>query len=305
MKRYFYACMIFLVLIFLFLFPQEGVSASYNGLMLWFQTILPTLLPFMILSNMLISLHAVSHLTTLFYPILHFFFGVSKNGAYALMTGYLCGYPMGAKITADLTEHQLISPKEGQYLLGFCNNVSPMFIITYVAVQSFHNKQLILPSVLILYGSALIYGLLTRNWKHSFRKNGQKKEEPLLPLNFKIVDASIMNSFETITKLGGYIVLFAILAAMCNLIPFPSELFHCILIGLCEITNGVQAATASGLTFPVQYCIVLTAVAFGGLSGLAQTASMIKDSPLSLSRYLIAKLITGLLTLAGCILFLI
>ena len=59
-------------------------------------------------------------------------FGVSPAGAYAVLFGLLCGYPMGAKLTSDLYASRKISRREAQYLLTFTNHASPMFISSYL-----------------------------------------------------------------------------------------------------------------------------------------------------------------------------
>ena len=43
-------CTIFLFILML-LFPQDAFKGASAGLLLWFHTVLPTLLPFIILSN--------------------------------------------------------------------------------------------------------------------------------------------------------------------------------------------------------------------------------------------------------------
>ena len=61
------------------------------------------------------------------------FFGLSPAGAYVLILGLLCGYPMGAKLAHDLYIDQQISRREGEYLLTFSCNASPAFIISYLS----------------------------------------------------------------------------------------------------------------------------------------------------------------------------
>ena len=110
---------IFLILFFLLLIlnPQTTVSGASAGLLLWFHSIIPSLLPFMILSNLLVALNGISLFTNLFYPLTSRLFGISKNGSYALLAGLVCGYPMGAKACADLLKEQKKVIKEMK--LGF------------------------------------------------------------------------------------------------------------------------------------------------------------------------------------------
>ena len=68
------------------------------------------------------------------------FFGLSPAGAYVLILGLLCGYPMGAKLAHDLYIDQQISRREGEYLLTFSCNASPAFIISYLSGILLKNK---------------------------------------------------------------------------------------------------------------------------------------------------------------------
>lgn len=83
------------------------------------------------LSNILIQSRLIEHL--LFLPGLFTrkYLHLSPAGLYAFLCGFFFGYPSGAKILADLLKTDQIDPKEASMLFGFCNNVSPAFLITY------------------------------------------------------------------------------------------------------------------------------------------------------------------------------
>ena len=89
-------------------FPRETFEGATSGLLLWFQIILPTLLPFIILSNLLIHTNAVTYISNIIKPFIQKLFRVSNYGCYAVFVGFLCGYPMGAKVVADLIR-QIVS----------------------------------------------------------------------------------------------------------------------------------------------------------------------------------------------------
>lgn len=118
--------------------PREAFEGARSGLFLWFETLLPTLFPFMVLTNLLIHTQALSYITQILKPILYPIFKVSENGSFAILVGFLCGYPMGAKVIASLCTEQKITRSEGQYLLSFCNNTSPMFLLNYVILSALH-----------------------------------------------------------------------------------------------------------------------------------------------------------------------
>ena len=131
-----------LLLAFLLLDPVRASEASAAGLLLWFHTLVPVLLPFLILSSLLIALDGVSSLMGLLYPILHRIFGCSRDGCFCLVSGFLCGFPTGARITGELVRTRHISVEEGDYLLGFCNNVSPAFLIGFCVTKSLGGLRL-------------------------------------------------------------------------------------------------------------------------------------------------------------------
>ncbi len=65
-------------------------------------------------------------------PVTKHVFGLSEECGYIILLGFLCGYPIGSKLSADLVKKNEISVREGQILISFCNNVSPAFMITFL-----------------------------------------------------------------------------------------------------------------------------------------------------------------------------
>ena len=300
----FFSIIFFLLLL---VFPANVFDGASNGLLLWFNTVLPTLLPFIIATNLLMytpALHLISRVTSLFLSRL---FHVSESGSFAIVTGFLCGYPIGSKITADLLRHERISCNEANYLLSFCNNTSPMFIISFVLFQCLENNYPLMPSLGILMISPVlcsfifrIFYILTENSCNNASKLSSSKSE--IAQTDNILDTCIMNGFETITKVGGYIILFSILIELITLLPFRNNFFQYILLPSLEITNGVTNIGSSSLSTDIKYILCLFHTSFGGWCAVAQTQCMISDTGLKIFPYIIKKLVTALVTslLAVC-----
>lgn len=91
-------------------------------------------------------------------------FGTSPSGAYALLLGLLCGYPMGTKITSDLYGCGRISRREAEYLLTFTNHASPVFIYTYLIHiclnDRFHPRLIYGPLILASFLTMVIFRFL-------------------------------------------------------------------------------------------------------------------------------------------------
>ena len=116
---------------FLLVFPTQALEASKTGLLLWFDSLLPTLLPFLIVSQLILKTSLVDSIQKLLGPAFRQIFHCSDNGAFCLICGFLCGYPVGARLIALQIKEKKLGLSEGQYLLSFCNNVSPMFCISF------------------------------------------------------------------------------------------------------------------------------------------------------------------------------
>lgn len=289
------------LLLFLFLFPQDSFQASCDGVMLWFHTVLPSLLPFIILSNLLMQTSLIERLLRRLEPLCRVLLGLSACGAYAWILGMLCGFPMGAKLTADLYTSGRIDRAEAEYLLTISNHASPMFIITFVVLQTLGDGRLLTPVLFILYGSALLSMAVMRVIHHRYghyTDRHRKKEVSMASSPGALLDTSIMNGFEIITRLGGYIILFSIYGAMLRKLLMPFPLSQAIIAGITEITTGITCIHLSPLPELVKFPLILVCTSFGGLSTLAQTNCVIQESGLSIRTYLSGKLLNGCVTLA-------
>lgn len=297
MKRYFTSLCVIALFVLMLLFPQPVFKGASSGLLLWFNVILPTLLPFMIVSNLLIGTRAIDAISKVFGPVMCRLFGVTRYGSFAIIAGFLCGYPMGGKVTADLVRKQYITWQEGQYLLSFTNNTSPMFIISYVVWQNLKDTSRTMPALLILILSPILCSFLFRIY---YRPGARihSSEYPPLPkaAAASLMDSCIMNGFETITKVGGYIMLFSILIALLQKLPLDHFLFSLLLLPSLEMTNGIPLLCASPLSADACFVLSLALTSFGGWCSVAQTRSMVQGTRLPITPYIIEKLITTLVT---------
>lgn len=308
MKRLLFITVILSALFFLLFFPRQAFRASADGLELWFYTVLPSLLPFLILSDFLIHTGKIPELLKYFAPFFRKCFGLSVYGAYAFCLGLFCGYPMGAKLTADLLREKKIDQNEANYLLTFSNNASPMFVSSYILLNSLKIRGASLPTFAILYLSAGITSVIFRIRFRRFSIAASETETHELSLRSslgRLIDVSIMNGFETITRLGGYIILFSIGAAMIVQITGSGSLLSWILPGIVEITTGIHQIAGSPLPFSIKYLLILTVTSFGGISAIAQTKGMLSGTPLSISVYIMGKAVNAACTFCLGILFLV
>ena len=293
-----------LCLLMLLFNPGLALEGARSGLLLWANVVLPTLLPFMICSGVIVALDAIYILTGPFKPILSGLLRLSDQGSFCLMSGLLCGYPMGAKTTSEFLDNGRISPEEGRYLLAISNHPSPMFVLGYVLAQI-----RVIPGTAAcpvwavaaaLYLPVIPISILAGKCYH-YKKRSCPVTDDTAPTQYSFsFDEHMMGCFETMVKIGGYIMLFSILALYLTVFPFhlPS-LVRPALLGAVEITTGIQtiAHSVTGMTGAL---LIVSCAAFGGLSGIFQTRSVLKNAGLSIRHYMLWKLVhSGI----SCILF--
>lgn len=302
MKRIFYTAGALLLLLFLLRFPKEALSASRDGMELWLNTLLPTLLPFIILTGILIHTGITEKLLKPLTPVWSHIFGISSSGAYALLLGLLCGYPMGAKITSDLYGCGKISHREAEYLLTFTNHASPVFIYTYLMHiclnDRFHPWLIYGPLLLSSFLTMMIFRFFVyrNHTKSPDSFSDEKNKESSAPgVTGTLLDASIMNGFETITRLGGYILLFSILSAFVRHYWNAGKMAEYLFLGTLELTTGLHQLAKSGYSPVLRYLCSMPMAAFGGVCILAQTKSLLHED-LSVLPYISAKCLNAAIT---------
>lgn len=268
--------------------PQTIVEAAKNGILIWFQQILPALLPFTILSCVLIRSH--------------FLEGWKGNAnliaiALTLVCGFGFGFPIGAKLSADFYKDQMLSKRQALILSVATNNFSPMYVCGFALPFLFGTGQYHKITYLLLYFVPLFIAtfflILTYNAENNERKNEEitKKFE----FNMNILNESILQGFLSLIKICGYIVFFSILAQIFGNLWQNTSISWNILLANLEITNGIQRLSRMLLPESIRYILAMQILSFGGISGIAQTASFLEDAGISVYKYIIGKVILSLL----------
>ena len=286
--------------VLIIIFPKEIIKSAKNGLLLWYNFALPSLLPFIIGTNILKSTNFPIYLSKKLSPIFNKIFKISGNGAFPIVCGMLSGYPLGAKLTCDLYNENKISKSEAQRILCFSNNSGPIFIIGTIGTQMLNNSALGYKLLAIHIFSAITLGIVSKkdNKKCIYHKSLIK------PIG-ELLNTSISNGIETIVAIGGYIVFFSILYTLLSktqVISFLSKPL-CILgmdqytskgiiSGLLEITNGCSIISKSNSNILPFISMI---IAWGGFSIHAQSMSFIAKTDLSAKKYILAKFVHSII----------
>ena len=307
---------ILLFLCCLFLFPSAALSGAKDGLLLWFNQVLPSLLPFLILSTLLLSTGLSDSIAKRLAPVLSPIFRCSPSGCYAIVIGLLAGLPVGAKTIASLVSSGRITKKEGQYLLPLCNNPSPLFLLGFISVSVLKQPTFRYPVLLTVTLSSILAAMLLRPRSASCRRNHASVRTTVTSssvpaasvtpersldsghgsfrFSFLLLDSAIEQAFSVLTRVGGYIILFSVLAELLAKLPLPSFFLACC-GAILEITTGSTSLSTLGLSPHLLIPLVTGFVTFGGLSTAAQTKSVLAETKFPFAHYLLTKALAGLI----------
>lgn len=322
-SSFIFSIIFFLLVSCIVMYPNEAVSSAKDGLMLWFNVVCPSLLPFFICVEILIGLGIVSFFGSAFRPLVRPLFNVPGEGSFNFFMSIASGYPVGAKISAKLRLEKLCTRIEGQRLLSLCSTSGPLFIIGAVATGIMNNPSLGLFLAASHYLSAITMGFLMRYYgKEKIILTNSHSANPIndmisyrsrdgRPIGVLLGDA-VKNGINLILMIGGFIILFSVATRMLKIsgllgflslilskaIPYGAvtpDMISSLLIGFMEVTNGIKECAA--LQVPIIYKIVLTSfmIGFGGLSVNAQVMSIISETDLKFSIYFVLKLVQGII----------
>lgn len=309
------------------IFPQNAVSSALNGLNTWFNIVFPSLLPFFIMSELLIGLGIVDFISVLLEPITTFLFKVPGEGSFVFAMSVTSGYPMGAKLVSELRLKNKISRIEGQRLVSLCSTSGPLFMIGAVSIGMFKNPSIGPLIALSHYLGALSVGLIFRfygmkenkkyitkpnNIKYAFSKliNSRKSDSRRFIL---ILRDSVKDSINNLLMIGGFIILYSVVIEVLSISNifdyltnifikvFPSindtNLIKGLLSGLVEITIGIsKISLIESSNYIIKIAIVSLLIGWSGISIHSQSLSFLSDTDIKGTLYIISKGIHGFLS---------
>lgn len=317
-KKSFIPICICLFTIFLLIFSNANLSSAKAGLSLWANSVVPSLLPFFIATELLGYTNVVSFLGKLLNKLMRPLFNVPGEGAFPFIMGIISGYPMGAKIVSNFKKQGICTNEEAERLIAFTNNSGPLFIIGTVGIGLFKdtNTGILLFITHIL--ACLTVGFIFRFWKLSkrFETKGDRPLSSHQAVSIsnlgEVLATSIMNAINTIFLIGGFIVLFSVIISILensgildglahliypilNIFNVPASFANGIFTGLLELTNGVcSIANIANKSISRNIIICAFLLGFGGISIMLQILSITSKAKISIKPYIIGKLLQGI-----------
>lgn len=298
---------ILILICFIFILsPKTYSNSCLNGISVWALNVLPTLLPFFILTRLVVNLSnpKPNKMDKFFKKIYH-----TNNSSCVYFLSILSGYPMGAKLICNMYELGRIGKDDAKKMISFCSVSGPMFVVGTVGVAflfSFKAGIIILIANII---ASLLNGLIYRG-----KQNESVKFEYIdKPSNENLIYNCVYDSLISILMVGAFIVFsFLIIDVLNNLhvisgiskficfcfnCPSKQSVVQSVFKGIVEITRGCLDLGKTSISLSLKTIIASGLVAFGGFSVMLQSIGFLNKLKISVKTMFVQKLSQAIISI--------
>lgn len=301
-----FATLFLLLLTFCIVFnPQKYIASCYNGLTIWATCVLPSLLPFFVITKLLCEMRSLDKFFNKFSKLNKWLFNAPSCSGYIFGMSIISGYPVGAKLICDFYKKGLIDSDDANKLTTFCSTSGPLFIIGTVGSIMLQNAFLGYVLYIAHILSAILNGIL-------YRKAYKCKREHLInnaneKINYnELLTSSMTSSISSVMIVGGFVAIFFMiidvltdLKILLPLIALFDFLFSKIGIenignalasGLVEVTRGCKELSMLNLSPTLSTTLASMMIGFGGLSIHAQSLCFLTKCKINTKFYFLQKI---------------
>lgn len=298
------------------LWAGDAAQAAREGLTLSLRTAVPALFPFFVAGALLTHSGLAALIgRALAHPV-WMLYGLNGNCAAALVLGLAGGYPVGAQTACELYRAALISKRDAELLLGFCNNSGPAFILGVAGVAVCGSAR----TGAALYAIHALAALLTGLVLTPPPSKGMRPPAPTPATRAAVsptaaLVAAVRDGFGIAINVTAFVTFFSVTLALLRrtgllrvfahvlspvlaLLGAPVGTADALTAGTIELTNGLAALPTLMLPPHVLLPLVSFLLGFGGLSVHCQTLSLLQSCGLSARRHTIGKILHGIISAA-------
>ena len=321
LKKNFFAILFLSFTLCLLIFSKNNLSSVKSGLSLWATSVVPSLFPFFVSTELLMHTNMIKILGLFLNKFMKPLFNIRGEGSFAFIMGIISGYPVGAKIATTFREKNICTKEECERLLSFTNNSGPLFIVGTVGILMYKSSIIGLLLFITHLLGCITVGFVFRFWKkNSNMKLDNNNFDYISETKFasfsnlgEILAESITSSISTILLIGGFVVIFSSIVSILKtsgffdvISIFVNPIFkmlnidiafsQALLTGILEITNGINMISLIACN-KLSINLILSAflLGLGGISVFLQVLSITSKTDLSIKPYLYGKILHGLL----------
>ena len=262
-------------------------DAMGNALTLCATSLVPSIFPFLLLTDILLHLPSGKSLLLIPSKAIARLFRCSNAAAVAYLIGSLFGFPLGAKAIAEYYKDGEISKKEASRALLFSSNTGPAFVIGGIGCKLFASLSLGIFLYTLQIFISLMLGILTGFFVKDLEREAYKIKTTK---HFSISECMQRSVFQMLS-ICGYVCFFSVLASLFSAL-LPSVSLRALLYATLEI--GGAASFLSALPSLKESVPLLSfAISFSGLSVYFQLLDCLSTTDVRCPYYLPTKLFCG------------
>lgn len=313
---------IFLIIaIFLLIInPTRYLSSILSGTNLFYNAVMPSLLPFFFISKILFNFNFFEKITNFIGSPISKIYKLPKITGYVFLMSILCGYPVGAKLIGELYKDNLIDKQQAKKMTALCSTSGPVFVIGTVGAIMFKDPRLGACIFFIHILSSVITGYVFNIKKDKTNNNIiQNIKIKSTKQNENILSSSVNSTIFSILTVAVYISVFYMFIDMAydlKILGFISSFFEKLFIsikidpifakglasGLIEMTRGLSEISSSNNQF-LKFVFGSTLVSFGGLSIAIQSLTFLSETKINAFYFFCVKCVQSVITIILSIIF--
>lgn len=289
---------ILIVLIFLLIsmIIQSNITINsvISSLNICIYNLFPSMIPFFIISELLVNYGFVEVMAYFLHPIMKYLFHLNENCAYVIILSMLSGTPANAKYIKELLDNKKITLKDANKIVLFSHFANPIFIIGTVGEMFLGDKKLGIIILISGYITNLIVGIFLRNEHVPNNKNISLKNvfESSNKNFISVLKSAILNTIKSIVIVFGTITSCIIFSNILN----SYFKFNPLLNGILEITSGLNFIGVTNIKIIFKIMLSSFYLNFGGFAIHAQVFSILDNKKIRYLPYLEARIISGILS---------
>lgn len=294
-KRGEFISIILLIITVLFGIALSGEGAKYvkEGFDLALGCVIPSSLPFMIISDFYVCYGKPENIR-IARALFQHLFGLPPTGLAPFVCGNIGGFPIGAKMSADLYSYGALTKEDAERLIPLSNNPSCAFIIGGVGVGIYGDFKIGLLLLVSVYAATLICGILTKSNSLNNSLTDNKARQ-----SFDFVD-SVKRAGVSSISIISFICIFSVINGLIKKrIKYAPLLYT--LSAISEVTGAIKIFSSIE-SVPLILSLSLSAfsLGFGGVCVGMQSSVFTSAVGLGLKKYYTIKLMEGIISAAIC-----
>ena len=305
MRKFFLPSFVVLLLVALLVSPERYFLSVERGVLLFASSVLPSMLPYFFFTKVLSATGCVNALAATVGKPIGRAYRLNPIVSYPFLMSLLSGYPVGARVLADLYDKGLIDKEDAQRAASFCSTSGSMFVLGSVGAAVLGDVKAGVVILVSHYLSAFVNGFFYRGKKGArvYRVLPPPKESGALlseAMYESVLSLALVGGFIAVSNLLGD-VFFDALSLVGVGRFFAGKTSGALLYSAFEVTRGCVEFAALNLSRVWTAALCSLAVSFGGLSVLLQSLAFLGKTGLKSTKFLLMKTTQAALSFVICI----